>query len=148
MAFPTPISQKAAVSVLLRVAGGTSADGIAVCVTRGVTGGALSGPMSAFEREVRVVVVEGLLDHVDDIGVAAAMLGMADAACLPNAGGLPTVKPRLLRDVLRDFFMAVETEARLCVRLECAMTARALPLHICMPSHDWARHYEQLEIDG
>ena len=102
--------------------------------------------MLSEKGEIRKVVVEGAFVEMNDIGVAAFMVGVTGCAAGVARFGRQAVKPRACIYVGGDVFMTVETQCALFRSLEFRVARIAVFFVLGVTFDDLAGHDQCLDL--
>lgn len=140
--------ETAPVGVLVPVAVHAGARSLSVFRLRRMAARALREGMAPAEGEVGPRVVERLGIQSNDLCVASHVIRVTGAARRARDLRRATVQALSLLDVVRDRFVAGQTEPGLFLLPEPVVTGGAVPLELGMAGDDRPRHDEALEGSG
>jgi hypothetical protein len=129
------------VDIIVFVAGHACSRGIPILFLPAMTGFTTDNRVSAFERVIGFTMIKGLFIELDDICVAALVIGMAMTA-FGFRGIHMSMKTLRALYVCIDFFMTVSAKRALFLLAERLVTAIAFLFIFCMAFDNLARHHQ------
>jgi hypothetical protein len=139
-------SEGVLVRVILSMAGDAIGRRLAMPSAHDVTPHARGARMGPTQRVVAEIVVEAGGVEADDVGIATAMIGVADAAIGARRPDGPRVEARVRPEVVPHVLVALEAQGALLDISQTRMASATLPFHIRVRLDHRPRHHELLEI--
>ena len=102
--------------------------------------------VSADEREVGILVIELSLVKTGNVGVAPFVVRMTFGAGRVLCARFLAMKAGLVRNITRDFFVAIETQIALLRSLEFLVATVAFFFILGMRFDYLAGHHERLDL--
>ena len=147
MAALALLAQLALVRIGIAVAGHAAAVGLTMSLPIRVAARAGQSRMGPFEGEVGPIVIEGLGQQTDDVGIGTLVFSVTDPALTVRLEAKAPVEALAPLHVSADFLVAVKTETVLRILIEALVTSRALLRFPSVGCQQRPWRNEVLEID-